>query len=359
MAVEGTYHHEGDTIETAQLTLIDDHTKDMCPICKTDKYLSPNMKFLINPECYHKICESCVDRIFSLGPSTCPYPNCGKILRKNKFKTQVFEDLAIEREIDIRLRVSAVYNKTQEDFELLEDFNVHLENVETIVYNLSNKIDVEETESALNAYEQDHKIEILEKNMRESQKSANIQQYQEAMERLKQEKVRIQKQMELEDADYQRQQQLDLLDKLTNSSGLSSEELIKQQHAISLKRSTMRKKQLQHITTQLDQQFSSTNPLSTVAQDEEKPPSPFTPFMGDREINKNFDLLPVPNEVEELLHIENHISGSYYDPYVNKLAQDRSYLACGWRLEAVFTRALDEAFTGLGCFIEKEKAVIL
>ena len=74
----------------------------MCPICKTDKYLSPNMKFLINPECYHKICESCVDRIFSLGPAPCPYPKCGKILRKNKFKQQIFEDLIIEKEIDIR-----------------------------------------------------------------------------------------------------------------------------------------------------------------------------------------------------------------------------------------------------------------
>lgn len=67
--------------ETLTLSL-DDQLKDMCPICKTDKYLSPNMKFLINPECYHKICESCVDRIFSLGPAPCPYPKCGKILRK-------------------------------------------------------------------------------------------------------------------------------------------------------------------------------------------------------------------------------------------------------------------------------------
>ena len=79
--------------------IIDDQLKDMCPICKTDKYLSPNMKFLINPECYHKICESCVDRIFSLGPAPCPYPKCGKILRKNKFKQQIFEDLIIEKKL--------------------------------------------------------------------------------------------------------------------------------------------------------------------------------------------------------------------------------------------------------------------
>ena len=101
----------------------DDRSKDMCPICKTDKYLSPNMNFLINPECYHKICESCVDRIFSLGPAPCPYPKCGKILRKNKFKKQIFDDLGIEKEIDIRKRVSGIYNKTEEDFDDLKENN--------------------------------------------------------------------------------------------------------------------------------------------------------------------------------------------------------------------------------------------
>ena len=30
-----------------------DDNKDMCPICKTDRYLSPDVRFLVNPECYH------------------------------------------------------------------------------------------------------------------------------------------------------------------------------------------------------------------------------------------------------------------------------------------------------------------
>lgn len=339
--------------ETLTLSL-DDQLKDMCPICKTDKYLSPNMKFLINPECYHKICESCVDRIFSLGPAPCPYPKCGKILRKNKFKQQIFEDLVIEREVDIRRKVNSIYNKTEEDFPDLKEFNKYLEEVEDIVFKLSNGIDVEQTETELNKYELEHKLEILERNMRESQKNDDLTKYREAMERLKQEKLKIQKQMEIEDLEYQKQQQQELLDKMTNSSS-SSEELIKQQQNQMLKRSSLRRKQLQSINIQLDQQFNQSNPFHKQLA-EDILAVPFTPFQGDRDLNKKYTLLPVPNEVDKILDIENHISDSYFDPYINKLAKNKTYLGGGWRLRNVFEQALDEAFIGLGCNIESEKS---
>lgn len=78
---------------------------EVCPVCKSSRYLNPNMRFLINPECYHKMCESCVDRIFSSGPASCPVAGCRKTLRKNRFRQQTFEDIGVEREVDIRRRV--------------------------------------------------------------------------------------------------------------------------------------------------------------------------------------------------------------------------------------------------------------
>lgn len=349
----------------ANYHIIDDQLKDMCPICKTDKYLSPNMKFLINPECYHKICESCVDRIFSLGPAPCPYPKCGKILRKNKFKQQIFEDLIIEKEIDIRKKVSAIYNKTEEDFPgNLLGYNRYLENIEDIIFKLSysnDKQEIELIELELNKYEQEHKLEILERNMRESQRNDDLMKYKEARERLKQEKLRIQKQMELEDLQYQQEQQQELLDKLTNSSS-NSEELIKQQQNQMLKRSNLRRKQLQTINNQLDQQFNKSNPFANHDSDDEFNDGssssiiPFTPFQGDRDLNKGYTMLPVPTDVESIMNIEQNISDSYYDPFINKLAKNKQYLGGGWRLQNVFQQALDEAFIGLGCNIELEKA---
>ena len=332
--------------------LVEDRTKDMCPICKTDRYLSPNMNFLINPECYHKICESCVDRIFSLGPAPCPYPGCGKTLRKNKFKKQVFEDIEIEREIDIRKKVFAIYNKTEEDFETLQDFNQYLESVEDIIFNLTNKIDYEETETKLIEYEKEHRIDIIERNIRESQKNSDLIKYQEAKERLKQEKFRFQKQLEMEDLQYQKQQKEELLDSLSNS-GASSEELIKQQKENMLKRATLRKQRVQQMNNTLDSQFNQMNPLNHKVKEELV--VPFTPFQGDRELKKNYELLPIPEQLEDILEADAKTSDSYFDPYVINLAKNKEYLAAGWRAKEVYERALDEAFLGLGCFIEKEK----
>lgn len=82
---------------------------DICPVCKSSRYLNPNMRFLVNPECYHKMCESCVDRIFSQGPAPCPVAGCGRTLRKQRFRKQTFGDIHIEREVDIRRRVAQVY----------------------------------------------------------------------------------------------------------------------------------------------------------------------------------------------------------------------------------------------------------
>lgn len=336
------------------MLLEDDRTKDMCPICKTDRYLSPNMTFLINPECYHKICESCVDRIFSLGPAPCPYSGCGRILRKNRFKKQVFDDLHIEREIDIRKKVSSIYNKTEEDFPDLASYNLYLESVENIIFNLSNGVDVDQTEADLAQYEADHKIEILEKAMKESQKNSDLTQYQESMARLKQEKLKIQKQMEVEDFEFQKQQKQELLDKLSHSSA-NSDELIQQSNNIMLKRSSLRKKKLQQITSQLDQQFQNTNPFQKHARDmEAQERAPFTPFQGDRDLHKRYHVLGFASDQKD---VDQPSSDTYHDPYVNKLAKNKEYLGGGWRLHAVFERALDEAFMGLNCFIEKEKGM--
>lgn len=84
--------------------------QDICPVCKSSRYLNPNMRFLVNPECYHKMCESCVDRIFSHGPAQCPVAGCRHTLRKHRFRKQTFGDIQVEREVDIRSEIAKVYD---------------------------------------------------------------------------------------------------------------------------------------------------------------------------------------------------------------------------------------------------------
>ncbi|CAO2647703.1 Nn.00g086250.m01.CDS01 [Neocucurbitaria sp. VM-36] len=128
--------------QSARSRSLADPSSDICPVCKSSRYLNPNMKFRVNPECYHKM------------------SGCARTLRRNKFREQTFEDLKIEREVDIRKRVMSAMNKNEADFETLRDYNDYLEQVEEITWNLILKVDVEATESRLRRWEEHQKAEL-------------------------------------------------------------------------------------------------------------------------------------------------------------------------------------------------------
>lgn len=108
------------------------------------------------------MCTTCVDRLFDSGPAQCPYPGCFKTLRKKQFHEAFFGDLTIEREVDIRRRVAQVFNKREEDFETLDDYNRYLEDVEDLIFQLvqGNDMDRTKAEARLLDWERQHKEEI-------------------------------------------------------------------------------------------------------------------------------------------------------------------------------------------------------
>ncbi|CDK24522.1 unnamed protein product [Kuraishia capsulata CBS 1993] len=314
---------------------------DMCPVCKTDRYLSPSLKFLINPECYHKICDSCVDRIFSLGPTKCPYANCNKVLRKNKFKTQTFEDLGIERETDLRRKVLSVYNKKEEDFRGdLEGYNKYLEEIEQMVDNLINGVDVEETENKLKQYEVLNKQQISANNTRKDQEYENFIRLQNMEKQFKLEKLRLDKQMKQEEDKMVQLSRMEMIDELQNSSVEANTAIDNMRQSI-LKKSSARRKQRDDLEKKfLLEKQAMMNDLAAKEANDETTTIPFTPFNGDRELEPRFNLLP-----------------TYYDPIYNKLVQEDSiFNASGYKIEKFFARSINEAFTGLDCIIEEEKA---
>ncbi|EGF78168.1 hypothetical protein BATDEDRAFT_13326 [Batrachochytrium dendrobatidis JAM81] len=103
---------------------------ERCPVCKSDRYLNPTMRLLVSP-CFHKMCESCINRLFLSGPAPCPI--CKVTLRKSNFVSQTFDDLYVEKEIQIRKKVGRYFNKRLEDFAgNLRLYNDYLEEVEEI-----------------------------------------------------------------------------------------------------------------------------------------------------------------------------------------------------------------------------------
>lgn len=75
----------------------------------------------------------------------------------------MFEDAKVEKEVDIRKRILRDFNRKEEEFKTLREYNDYLEEVETIIYNLVNNIDVMETNKKIEQYKKDNK-DAIQKN---------------------------------------------------------------------------------------------------------------------------------------------------------------------------------------------------
>ncbi|XP_074644070.1 CDK-activating kinase assembly factor MAT1-like [Tubulanus polymorphus] len=131
-----------------------------CPRCKTTKYRNPNLKLMVNV-CGHSLCENCVELLFVRGSGACP--QCNVPLRRTNFRLQLFEDAYVEKEVDIRKRILKDYNKKEEDFNSLREYNDYLEEIETIVFNLANGIDIDETKQRIEQYKKENR-DFIKKN---------------------------------------------------------------------------------------------------------------------------------------------------------------------------------------------------
>ncbi|KAI8809428.1 CDK-activating kinase assembly factor MAT1-domain-containing protein [Cladochytrium replicatum] len=129
--------------------------QDTCPVCRSDRYLNKNLKLLVSP-CFHKMCENCINRLFTIGPNPCPI--CKQTLKKSNFVEQTFEDLYVEKEVMVRKKVGKYFNKRLEDFNGdLRAYNDYLEEVEEIMFNLANDVDVNQTNERIQKFRQENK----------------------------------------------------------------------------------------------------------------------------------------------------------------------------------------------------------
>ncbi|CAG5866446.1 unnamed protein product [Menidia menidia] len=131
-----------------------------CPRCKTTKYRNPSLKLMVNV-CGHTLCENCVEMLFVRGSGNCV--QCDTPLRKSNFRVQLFEDPAVDKEVEIRKKVMKIYNKRDFDFPSLREYNDYLEQVEDIVYNLTNNNEVENTKLRMEQYQRENR-DVIQRN---------------------------------------------------------------------------------------------------------------------------------------------------------------------------------------------------
>ncbi|KAF4986791.1 hypothetical protein FGRMN_10671 [Fusarium graminum] len=312
---------------------------ETCPVCKTTRYFNRDMEFRINPECYHRMCKTCVERIFKDGPNQCPYAGCHKTLRLRGFKTAFFADLTVEREVDIRRRVAAVFNKTEPDFETLDDYNEYLEMVECLTSDLVYGVDEErrKAEAKLSAWEAQHKADI-EQNRRKARDSDEKRQRDRAKEEKEaRERRMLERQEELEEKANAKRFREEMLDSLQSAEmGRATEAMDK----------IMLKKRGQTKRDAALGAAGAAGGLSIRGLREKKAPVvenvPYDPYGGIRVMPERVDLAP-----EKL--------ATYSNEWVEITRTKTEFKAGGYNPDEFLTRALFEAFSGLGVFVDEEK----
>ncbi|KZZ90156.1 CDK-activating kinase assembly factor MAT1 [Moelleriella libera RCEF 2490] len=318
---------------------------ETCPVCKTTRYFNRDMEFLINPECYHRMCKTCVERIFKDGPNQCPYATCHKTLRLRGFKSAFFSDLTIEREVDIRRRVAQVFNKVEDDFETLDDYNEYLYMVECLTSDLvdGNGTAKTKAEAQLAEWEAKHKAEI-ERNKKLARESDEARQKRIAAE---QEEARQRRMQHLqEEADEKASAarfREEMLDSLQNAETGQANQAV---NKILLKKRGMQKRDSAKDAYAAGTAGSGLSIRGlrdkarggSGAADDNKP---YDPFGGLNLVPERVDLAP------ERLR-------DYHSSWIDVIRSKNEYLVGGYSADEYISRALYEAFSGLGVYIGEE-----
>lgn len=154
--------------------------------------------------------------IFFIGSGSCP--DCKIPLRRNNFRVQLFEDPAVEKEVDIRKRVLKDFNKKEEDFSTLAEYNDYLEEVETIIYNLANNIDVINTNKRIEQYKKENKDYITKNKGKLGREEYELEEILEMEKQLEEQRKAEIKMEEVEAKRKKIQQKEALIDELMFSN---------------------------------------------------------------------------------------------------------------------------------------------
>lgn len=154
---------------------------DKCGLCGKLQNAVSNLNekpFLINtvPTCGHKFCETCIQRELNRKRSfLCSI--CNTAVTKDKLSSKTFEEIEVEKDVAMRRKIKTLFNKTEDDFTTLEEYENYQEKIEDIIYNLVHEINVTETKEMIDSYEKENKeaaakkqLKILSKLREEEQK---------------------------------------------------------------------------------------------------------------------------------------------------------------------------------------------
>ena len=169
----------------------------------------------------------------------------------------------MDKEVDIRRRILKDFNKQEEDFHSLREYNDYLEMVEDIIFNLTHNIDTLDTNKRIQHYKEENKSLIIKNRSKMSKDALELMDIL-TMEEKQQNQVKIEMKL-LEEAE--RAVKVKNKEKLIDDLMFGEEDATKilAEHRETLAREERAKAM---FSTGLDQESNSSAVSAVTAQDE-------------------------------------------------------------------------------------------
>ena len=231
------------------------------------------------------------------------------------------------------------FNRRESEFQTLLDYNNYLEEVETLTFNLLNNIDLTRTEATLDSYAKQNAQDIASNSALSAQENASTEANfaaQKEQAKLRREAARkedVDERMEREEG------RREVLEKIRRGDA-DADKTTK----VGLKKPSGRRPA---IAKERQQAAKADNGAAT----------PLFQIQGLKPVEK-----PKPEEVYDpfdgyVLKQEYYLLQPQYDhSWLDKARTDTQIRAGGYDVTEYCTRAMLEAFAGLGIFVEEEVA---
>lgn len=241
----------------------------------------------------------------------------------------------------MRKRVGGVFNRRQEEFETLLDWNNYLEEVESLVFDIVEGSDVvrKKAEESLKAYAEEYKAEIQESARAEREEKEVTRRMQAlAADGAFRERMAAVKAEEEEKADVARMKR-QTLDALAKGDGDARQITRRVQKTIletsERRRGDLAKSVAVESATRAREEGLTIRGLKKKTGPIEK--KPYDPFDG-------LDLTASRYVLQD----------SYENEWLGGAVNDTRHMVGGYSLQEYYARTMFEAFSGLGVFIDSE-----
>jgi CDK-activating kinase assembly factor MAT1 len=227
------------------------------------------------------------------------------------------------------------FNRREDDFNTLYDYNNYLNEVEDITYDLINgsASKAEAAEKKLGAYAQSHRQEIARNALLAKEENASRKSREEASR----EQARLRREAELREDEMERQARLegkrDIINQLAASDG-DADAILKR--ALTKRTVPVKSSSLEDDMETMNGDTLDRGLKKRVAPGPEKPYDPF----HDMQLENRYYV----------------VQDRYPAPWLDGFSSDKKHVGGGYEMHEYFSKTLFEAFSGFGVFVQEEVA---